>query len=179
MCGFIANGNRQIEGRLVLRSLPQSGVDAAIVLVLRTALFEGGLMRASTSIGGKSVRSLEKLSGDTMKLGTTLPSSRPIGFQVLRYLHEFSLIRILGPIQNVLDVGNAPGTFCKGNSGSPWIIARQAASQQFAGWQSEHSSQNYTGGIGQSLQTILQWCRDELATLYRQGTNDKGPTRPR
>jgi hypothetical protein len=166
-----ANGNRQIKGRLMLRSLPESGVDAAIVLVARTALVEGGLMRASTSVGGKSVRSVEKLSGDTMKLGTTLPGSRPIGFQVLRYLPEFSLIRSLGPIQHALDVrSNAPGTFRTGTSGSPWIIARQAACQQFAGWQSEHSSQNYIGGIGQSLQTILTWCRDELATLYRRRT---------
>lgn len=166
-------GNRQIQGRLVLRSDPGSPVDAAIVLVARQALVDGGVLRANASTAGKKIRSVARLSADAMKLGKTIPRSVPIGFQVLRYLPEFSLIQHLGPIQHALDVrSDVSGTFAKGTSGAAWIIARQAACQQFAGWESSSETNLSVGGIGQSMETILGWCRRQLATVYRRGASE-------
>ncbi len=162
-------GNRQILGRLILRSLPGDGVDAAIVLSSRRALVEGGVLREGASIRGKKIRTVEQLTADRLRRGWTLPRSAAMPLVVLRYLPEFSLIDELGPVPHALDVrSDRAGTFRSGTSGAPWIIDRQAACQQFAGWESSAAGQNYTRGTGQSLATIFRWCRRRLASTYRQ-----------
>jgi hypothetical protein len=160
-------GNRQIRGRLVLRSPPHAAVDAAIVLVAREALVAGGVLSASARTRGKRVRSVNQLSNDTLRSGLTVPRSVPREFTVLRYLPEFALIDDFGPLEHALDVRSpVAGTFRPGTSGAAWIIARQSACQQFASWATAGSPQNYTRGIGQSVASVLAWCRIELAKQY-------------
>ena len=166
-------GNREILGRLVLRSLPNDGVDAAIVLSSRRALVDGGVLSESSSTRGKKIRAVAELVTDRLQHGSTLPKTTPIPFMVLRYLPEFSLIPELGPIPHALDVrSDVAGTFRQGTSGAPWIIQRQAACQQFAGWESNDPSQDYTRGTGQSLEAIFAWCRRSLAKTYRKRVAD-------
>lgn len=159
--------NREILGRLVLRAQPDEGVDAAIVLSSRQALIAGGVLSELASRRGKRIRTVDQLISDRLQTGLTLPRGDPIPFVVLRYLPEFNLISELGPIMHALDVRSvAPGTYRDGTSGAPWIIQRQAACQQFAGWKSSDPAQDYVRGTGQSLATILRWCRRRLAKTY-------------
>ncbi len=161
--------NRQIIGRLMLRSKPGDGVDAAIVLCSRSALIEGGVLPDSVGTRAKKIRAVDQLTSDRLRPGWTLPRSAPIPLMVLRYLPEFNLIPELGPIRHALHVrGAVPGMFRDGTSGSPWIIEAEAACQQFAGWESSDSSQDFVQGTGQSTATIMQWCRRQIATTYRK-----------
>ena len=165
--------NRQIIGRLLLRSSPGDGVDAAIVLSSRSALIEGGVLPVSAGTRAKKIRTVDQLISDRLRFGWTLPRTVAIPLVVLRYLPEFNLISEIGTIRHALDVrGEVPGMFGGGTSGAPWIIDSQAACQQFAGWESNDSDQDYVRGTGQSLATILQWCRRQIANTYRKRLAD-------
>jgi len=173
--GVVVRGarNRRIQGRLVLRSLPGESVDTALVEVVRQALVTGGLLAAGASSRGKRVRSLANLMTDSLRAGVTFPRRIPVPFLVLRYLPEFSLISELGTIDHVLDVrSQIAGAFGEGTSGAAWIIARQAACIQFAGWRSNRAGKHYLRGNGQALETTLDWCRTELAKQERRSTKE-------
>lgn len=164
-----AAGHRRLRGRLVLRSEAGAGVDAALVELSRQDLIAGGLLADQASSRGKRVRRLTELMNDPWRSGVTLPRRQPFPFLVLRYLPEFSLISELGTITHVLEVrSQVAGAFGQGTSGAAWIIARQAACQQFAGWRSNRPGEDYRRGNGQALETILDWCRGRLAAVARQ-----------
>ncbi len=169
-----AGGNRELEGALLVRSARASQVDAAIVRVAKSELVRAGLIAADVSTRGKRVRSSRQLARDTGHNGLTLPGREQVPFMVLRYLPVTSLVAELGTLVDVLDVRSTrAGTFAPGRSGSLWLIERQAACQQFGGWETRGKrSANYRRGLGQSLVEILAWAAKALArTAGAQATH--------
>lgn len=158
-------GNREIEGRLLLRSEPDDGFDAALVSVQRRSLIRGDLMSANQSTRGKVIRSVSDLIHDRGNSGLTLPGASRVPMIVLRYLPEFDLVPSLGRIEHFLETqSDFVNTFGPGYSGTLWIIRRQASCHQCVGWESTDPLQNYVRGGGQSIQHIMQWMQAGIAS---------------
>jgi hypothetical protein len=156
-----------LVGTLLARSQNASQVDGAIVQVDKRKLVDAGLISKRVSTRGKRVRAPHQLGRDVGRAGQTLPGRERVPFVVLRYLPETSLVPSLGTLVDVLDVScKRAETFAPGRSGSLWLIERQAACQQFGGWETRaHPAENYRRGLGQSIARILDWARQELARI--------------
>lgn len=166
-------GNREIEGRLLLRSSRRDAVDAALVSVQRASLVRGAVLKANATTRRKRVRSIDQLITDQGAPGVTLPDQIPIPMTVLRYVPEFTLIPRVGRIRHVLDARSGRvNAFARGTSGAVWIIDDQASCHQFAGWQSTDPRQDYVRGAGQSLEFILDWICQQLAEMHGLTASD-------
>ncbi|OYP38146.1 hypothetical protein CGZ80_02630 [Rhodopirellula sp. MGV] len=168
-----ATRNREVQGRLIICSNDQDGVDAALILVHRQSLVTGELITAGQRTRGKTVRTLESLVNDQGNEGRTLSDHKRHPFLVTRYLPTFDAVSTLGTIKHLLDVrSEKPGTFRQGTSGSLWVIARQASCQQCIGWQSQFANDNFVRGGGQAMATILEWLHQQLASLHDVSAED-------
>lgn len=165
---------RPLVGTLLARSHGASQVDGAIVRVDKSAMVGAGLISRDVPTRGKRVREPHQLMLDMGRAGLTLPGRERVPFVVLRYLPETSLVPELGTLIDVLDVScEQAETFAPGRSGSLWLIGRQAACQQFGGWETRgYPAENYRRGLGQSVAQILDWAREVLAN-----SADGGATR--
>jgi hypothetical protein len=163
-----------LVGTLLARSQGASQVDGAIVRMDKRELVDAGLISKRVSTRGKRVRAAHQLRRDVGRAGQTLPGRERVPFVVLRYLPETSLVPSLGTLVDVLDVScKRAETFAPGRSGSLWLIERQAACQQFGGWETRaQPAENYRRGLGQSIAQILDWARQELARIAGTGPVD-------
>jgi len=169
-----AGGQRSLVGTLLVRSQAVSQVDGAVLRVEKSALVAAGLISSRISTRGKRLRAPHQLMHDVGRTGLTLPGRARVPFVVLRYLPETSLVAELGTLVDVLDVlSERTGTFAPGRSGSLWLIQRQAACQQFGGWETRgRPAENYRRGLGQSVSRILDWARAELTNREGAGPVD-------
>ena len=156
-----ARGRTFAWGTLLARTRPRDGshVDAALVGIELDALLAAGVLEKRPPLRGKAVCPLSDLVQQIGADGVSLSTSGTIPFSVQRYLPLCTLVPELGPLRHVLDVTSSRrGAFGRGRSGSLWVVDRKATCLQFAGLPPQ-----FRQGWGQSLETALDWVRDEVS----------------
>lgn len=147
-------GMPPIPGRFLARG-SNYHLDTSLTIVRKSDLISAGVIPARFRPTGIVVRTVANLRRDVGVIGTTLPRSVPINYQVQRFLLSAPVFRSkLGfTPKHVLHVGRAArDTFEVGTSGSAWRITRQAAAIQFGSY-----LPRFDEGFGHSLETAMEW----------------------
>lgn len=164
--------DRELAGRLLARTHRRDGsrLDAALVQLSREQLESVGWIEPSAGTARLAVRAATQLSYDRGRQGLAIGPASQEPFLVTRYHPVFALIEAAGPIEDVIEVhSDTAQTFAPGNSGSLWVIDREACAIQFAGWdQPANPARSYQRGLGIALQPVLEWARTSLAQQHQQ-----------
>ena len=153
----------EIEGTLLARTLVSDSdhIDASITSMSRSTMIRNGVLPASPSTSGKTIRKTSDLRNDAGLDAHTYPPGRKIEFEVMRFMPECELIPALGKQFDVVEgLSGTDNAFGPTRSGSLAVVDRQAASIQLAGLPT-----SFRRGWGQALESVLEWARSELARI--------------
>ncbi|MBN1851351.1 MAG: hypothetical protein JW829_01455 [Pirellulales bacterium] len=161
--------NQVMPGFLLARTLKNdgSGMDAALVSVMKSTLVRAGLVPRDVSTRGKKIRSVDQLRLDRRRAGLALPGRMRIPFVVVRYMPESRLVPDAGCLRHVFEVHSLfANAFGHGKSGSLWLVGGSGAGIQYAGYDTPgRPGLRYTRGLGQALIAIIDWARSQIARL--------------